>query len=38
LQGLIQDIPGCAELVSRSLREAEVIIRGRFEGMIADVI
>jgi tetrahydromethanopterin S-methyltransferase subunit F len=38
VQSLVQDISGCTELVSRSLREAEGIIRGRFEGMIADVI
>lgn len=34
VQGLIQDIPSCAELVSRIVREAEAIIRGRLEGMI----
>src|SRR6266702_1292109 len=34
VQGLIQDIPSCAELVSRIVREAEAIIRSRLEGMI----
>lgn len=34
VQGLIQDIPSCAELVSRIVREAEAIIRGRLEEMI----
>src|SRR5215510_4883345 len=34
VQGLIQDIPSCAELVSRIVREAEAIIRNRLEGMI----
>jgi nitronate monooxygenase len=35
VQGLIQDIPSCAELISRIVREAEAIIRSRLEGMIA---
>ncbi|MGY3466208.1 hypothetical protein ACVW0I_003079 [Bradyrhizobium sp. LM6.11] len=34
MQGLIHDIPSCAELVSRIVREAEAIIRSRLEGMI----
>jgi nitronate monooxygenase len=34
-QGLIHDIPTCAELVSRILRETEEIIRGRFGAMIS---
>lgn len=34
-QSLIHDIPTCAELVSRILREAEEIIRGRLGRMIA---
>jgi nitronate monooxygenase len=34
VQGLIQDIPSCAELVSRIVREAESIIRARLERMI----
>ena len=34
VQGLIQDIPSCAELVSRIVREAEAIILSRLEGMI----
>src|SRR4051795_7877065 len=33
-QGLIQDIPTCAELISRIVREAEAIIRSRLAGMI----
>jgi nitronate monooxygenase len=33
-QGLIHDIPSCAELVSRIVREAEAIIRSRLEGMV----
>jgi len=35
VQGLIQDIPTCGELISRIVREAEAIIRSRLEGMIA---
>jgi nitronate monooxygenase len=35
VQGLIHDIPSCAELVSRIMREAETIIRSRFEGMLS---
>jgi NADH:quinone reductase (non-electrogenic) len=35
VQGLIHDIPSCAELVSRIVREAETIIRSRFEGMMS---
>jgi NADH:quinone reductase (non-electrogenic) len=35
VQGLIHDIPSCAELVSRIVREAEAIIRSRLEGMIS---
>jgi nitronate monooxygenase len=34
-QSLIHDIPTCAELVSRIMREAEEIIRGRFGAMVA---
>ena len=34
VQGLIHDIPSCAELVSRIVREAEAIIRSRLEGML----
>jgi nitronate monooxygenase len=34
-QALIHDIPTCAELVSRIVREAEEIIRRRLSGMIA---
>jgi NAD(P)H-dependent flavin oxidoreductase YrpB (nitropropane dioxygenase family) len=35
VQGLIHDIPSCAELVSRIVREAEAIIRSRLEGMMS---
>ena len=35
VQGLIHDIPTCAELIARIVREAEEIIRGRFEGMMS---
>jgi len=34
-QGLIHDIPTCAELVQRLSREAEAVIAGRLEGMVA---
>ena len=34
VQGLIHDVPTCAELIGRIVREAEGIIRGRLEGMI----
>jgi len=34
IQGLINDIPTCAELITRIVRDAEQIIRGRLEGMI----
>src|SRR5579859_174244 len=35
VQGLIHDIPSCAELVSRIVREAEAIMRERFEAMLS---
>ncbi|OIQ69956.1 nitronate monooxygenase [mine drainage metagenome] len=35
VQGLIHDIPSCAELVSRIMRDAEAIIQSRLEGMIS---
>jgi len=35
VQGLIHDIPSCAELVSRIVREAEAIIQSRLEGMLS---
>ena len=35
VQGLIHDIPSCAQLVLRIMREAETIIRGRLEGMMS---
>jgi nitronate monooxygenase len=33
--GLIHDIPTCRELVARIMAEAEAIIRGRLEGLLA---
>ena len=33
VQGLIHDIPSCAELVSRIVREAEAIIHDRLDAM-----
>jgi NAD(P)H-dependent flavin oxidoreductase YrpB (nitropropane dioxygenase family) len=35
VQGLIHDIPSCAELVSRIMHEAETIIRSRLERMMS---
>jgi nitronate monooxygenase len=35
VQGLIHDIPSCAELVSRIIRDAEAIMRERFEAMLS---
>ena len=35
VQGLIHDIPTCAELIARIVREAEEIIQGRLAGMVA---
>jgi len=34
VQGLIHDIPSCAELVSRIVQEAETIIRDRLDNML----
>ena len=34
VQGLIHDIPTCAELISRMVREAEEIIQSRLAGML----
>jgi nitronate monooxygenase len=34
VQGLIHDVPSCAELIHRIIAEAEAIILGRLEGMI----
>ncbi len=34
VQGLIHDIPTCAELISRMVREAEEIIQGRLAGVV----
>ena len=34
IQGLIHDIPSCAELIGRIVSEAEAIIRRRLEGMV----
>jgi nitronate monooxygenase len=36
VQGLIHDIPSCAELVARIMREAETIIKARLEGMLSE--
>ena len=33
--GLIDDIPGCGELVARIVADAEDIIAGRLTGMLA---
>ena len=33
--GLINDIPTCKELIDRIMADAEVLIRGRLEGMLA---
>ena len=33
--GLIHDIPSCKELIDRIMREAEALIRGRLEGLLA---
>jgi NADH:quinone reductase (non-electrogenic) len=35
VQGLIHDIPTCAELISRIMREAEAIIQQRLERMMS---
>jgi len=35
VQGLIHDIPTCAELISRIIRDAEAIMRERFETMMS---
>lgn len=35
VQGLIHDIPTCAELIGRMVREAEEIIEGRLAGFVA---
>ncbi|MBS0363657.1 MAG: nitronate monooxygenase [Proteobacteria bacterium] len=35
IQGLIHDIPTCADLIHRIVREAEEIIQGRLAGMVA---
>jgi len=34
-QGLIHDIPSCAQFVSRTMKEAEAIIRGRLDKLLA---
>jgi NADH:quinone reductase (non-electrogenic) len=34
VQGLIHDVPTCAELIHRIVREAEEIIQGRLAGMV----
>ncbi|MBF9151973.1 NAD(P)H-dependent flavin oxidoreductase [Novosphingobium jiangmenense] len=35
VQGLIHDIPTCQQLIDRIVGDAETIIRGRLEGMVA---
>jgi NADH:quinone reductase (non-electrogenic) len=35
VQGLIHDVPTCADLIHRIVADAEAIIRGRLEGMIS---
>jgi hypothetical protein len=35
IQGLIHDIPTCEVLISRIVRDAEAIIRGRLDTMVA---
>jgi nitronate monooxygenase len=35
VQGLIHDVPTCAELIHRIVREAEEIIESRLSGMVA---
>ncbi len=35
IQGLVHDIPTCAELVGRIMRDAEAIIQSRFAGMLS---
>ncbi|HVR91978.1 MAG TPA: nitronate monooxygenase family protein [Novosphingobium sp.] len=35
IQGLIHDIPTCEVLISRIVADAEAIVRGRLEGMVA---
>ena len=35
VQGIIDDIPSCKELIDRIISEAEDLIRGRLEGMVA---
>lgn len=35
VQGLIHDVPTCADLLSRIVADAEAIVRGRLSGMIA---
>ncbi|MFD3592978.1 NAD(P)H-dependent flavin oxidoreductase [Nocardia sp. NPDC058640] len=37
-QGLIHDIPTCAELISRMVREAEELIAGRLAGSIVEAV
>ncbi|MFD3507746.1 NAD(P)H-dependent flavin oxidoreductase [Nocardia sp. NPDC058666] len=37
-QGLIHDIPTCAELISRMVREAEDLIAGRLAGSIVEAV
>jgi nitronate monooxygenase len=34
VQGLMHDVPTCQDLISRIVRDAEQIIRGRLQGMV----
>lgn len=38
VQGLIKDIPTCADLLARMVRDAEQIVRERLAGMIAEPV
>jgi nitronate monooxygenase len=35
IQGLIHDIPTCKALIDRIMAEAEALIKGRLEGLVA---
>jgi nitronate monooxygenase len=36
VQGLIHDVPTCAQLIDRIMHDAETIIRGRLAGLLAE--
>jgi hypothetical protein len=38
VQGLIHDIPTCAELITRIVADAEAIMRQRFQSMLTDLL